>query len=118
MPDVVALFDLYGEALTICLVGGVIGVLFGAFAQHSAFCLRSAAIEVARGRPGQGAAVWLLAFAVAVFGTQALAMAGLLDPSALRTLAEPASLSGALVGGIVFGVGMVLARGCPSRLIV
>lgn len=33
-------------------------------------------------------------------------------------MSGPASISGALIGGLVFGVGMVLTRGCPSRLIV
>jgi uncharacterized membrane protein YedE/YeeE len=35
-----------------------------------------------------------------------------------RLIAGRGSLSGAAIGGAVFGVGMVLARGCPSRLLV
>jgi uncharacterized protein len=35
-----------------------------------------------------------------------------------RQLAARGSLSGSLIGGILFGVGMILARGCASRLLV
>ena len=33
-------------------------------------------------------------------------------------MASTGSLSGALMGGLIFGVGMVLTRGCASRLLV
>ena len=36
----------------------------------------------------------------------------------MRQLANRGSLSGALVGGLLFGVGMVMTRGCASRLLI
>ena len=33
-------------------------------------------------------------------------------------MAVPGSWSGAVIGGLVFGVGMVMSRGCPGRLLV
>ena len=33
-------------------------------------------------------------------------------------MAVPGSWSGAILGGLLFGVGMVLARGCSGRLLV
>ena len=35
-----------------------------------------------------------------------------------RQIAARGSLSGAAIGGALFGVGMILARGCSSRLLV
>lgn len=35
-----------------------------------------------------------------------------------RALSARGSLSGAIIGGSLFGIGMVLARGCASRLLV
>ena len=62
--------------------------------------------------------VWLFAFAAAVIGTQLLVLAGAFDASEARQIAARGSLSGAAIGGALFGVGMILARGCSSRLLV
>lgn len=118
MYEMVGILEAVGEDHTLALGGLAIGALFGAFAQRSRFCLRAAVIEVARGTPGSRLAVWLLAFAAAVVVTQLLVIGGALDTGNVRQLASPGSLSGALVGGLLFGAGMVLARGCASRLLV
>jgi len=43
---------------------------------------------------------------------------GVLDVSEARPLAATGSMSGAIIGGLIFGAGMILARGCASRLLV
>ena len=43
---------------------------------------------------------------------------GWLDLGSARVLAATGSLSGAVIGGLMFGAGMILARGCASRLLV
>ena len=96
----------------------LIGVTFGFMAQRSRFCLRSAVIEFARNRMGGKLTVWLFAFATAVGVTQALAWSGWFDASNARQIAARGSLSGAAIGGALFGIGMILARGCSSRLLV
>jgi len=98
--------------------GLVIGLAFGFFAQRSSFCLRSATLEVAHGRLGDRLAVWLLVFSAALIATQALLAAGLFDTGAVRQLNNRGSLSGAIVGGLMFGAGMVLTRACASRMLV
>lgn len=107
-----------GEPWTLAAGGLLIGAAFGFFAQRSRFCLRSAVIEFARRHPGGKLTVWLFAFASAVVATQALAALGLFDASDARQIAARGSLSGAAVGGAMFGAGMILARGCSSRLLV
>jgi uncharacterized membrane protein YedE/YeeE len=107
-----------GEPAVLATGGLLIGLLFGLFAQRSRFCMRAAVVESSMGTLGEKTAVWLLAFGMAVLGVQSLVLMGLLDAQASRWMSGPASVSGALIGGLVFGVGMVLTRGCPSRLIV
>lgn len=95
-----------------------IGALFGAAAYHSRFCLRAATTEVSGGHFGPRLSVWLVAFLSALLCVQTAVWTGLLDASKSRQLASTGSLSGAMVGGLLFGTGMVLARGCASRLLV
>lgn len=116
--DLVWLQDRTGEVGAVALAGLLVGVVFGWSAQRSRFCLRAAVVEFAHGHFGPRLSVWLLTFSTALFWTQGLALAGIIDLGETRWLALPGSISGAALGGLVFGVGMVLARGCPGRLLV
>lgn len=113
-----ALIESYGE--TALAIGGglAIGAAFGVFARLSRFCMRSAVIETGRHGPGERFAVWLLAVAAAVIAVQGAATQGLIAFDAVRPLTGRGSLSGAAIGGLLFGAGMVLARGCVSRHLV
>lgn len=110
--------DLLGEDRVSWLGGLLVGGLFGFFAQRSRFCLRAAVVEFSRGEAGPRLAVWLLTFAAALVGTQAFVALDWLDVSEARQLAQRGSISGAMLGGLMFGCGMILARGCASRLLV
>ena len=112
------LTETWGDPSVLFAGGLGVGILFGALAQHSRFCLRSATIEFAGLTFGPKLAVWLLTFAAAVIVCQWAILAGWLDVSGARQMAATGSLSGAIVGGLMFGVGMILARGCASRLLV
>ena len=116
--DLATLVERHGTAGVLSVGGAVIGLLFGFFAQRSRFCLRAAVIEFWRGKFAEKLSVWLLAFATALIAVQALILAGWLDVSGVRQLANRGSLSGALVGGLLFGVGMIMTRGCASRLLI
>jgi uncharacterized protein len=111
-------FARLGEMWTITLGGSLVGLGFGFFAHRSRFCLRSAVIEFARGTHEGKLTVWLFAFASAVLLTQGFVLVGWLDVSDARQLSARGSLSGAAVGGALFGTGMILARGCSSRLLI
>lgn len=113
-----SLIESLGQAKALGLGGLLIGFMFGFFAQRSRFCLRSATIEFSRRMHGGKLTVWLFAFATALLATQLLIATGMLDVSSARQLASRGSLSGAAIGGALFGVGMILARGCSSRLLV
>ena len=116
--DFVPLIDAIGEPATAALIGLVLGGVFGALVLISGFCTRSAVIDLTRRRDGTSLALWLSGFTTAVIGTQSLVTMDALDLSTTRFFENPLSLSGAVIGGAMFGVGMVLARGCSSRLVV
>lgn len=113
-----ALVDSLGGPGATALGGTIIGIIFGYFAQRSRFCLRAAAIEFSRGALGEKLAIWFIVFSTAVIGTQSLILLDEMSVDEARQLALPGSLSGALVGGLLFGSGMILSRGCSSRMLV
>lgn len=110
--------DVYGEGAVLFGIAILVGILFGAAAQHSRFCLRAATVEFSERRLGPSIAIWFVAFSAAVASVQFLVSQGHLDTSQARQIAATGSLSGAIIGGLLFGVGMILARGCASRLLV
>lgn len=112
------LIDNFGEGAVLFGIALAVGVLFGAAAQHSRFCLRSATIEFYERRWGVNIATWFVAFGAAVASVQFLVAAEYVDVSEARQIASTGSLSGAIIGGLLFGSGMILARGCASRLLV
>lgn len=116
--DWTAWIERFGEPTVLAVCGLLAGLGFGFFAQRSRFCLRAAVIEFWHGKFGDKLTVWLLAFSTAVVVVQLLIVGGGLDVSSARQLASRGSLSGALIGGLIFGVGMVMTRGCASRLLV
>ncbi len=101
------------------LWGGLfLGLVFGAVGQWSRFCVRGAIADWVVFRGTSRFIAWMLAVAVAALGTQILISLNLFD--ATRTLAWSNRFAWAscLVGGVLFGYGMVLAGGCPQRSLV
>ncbi|MEQ9257755.1 MAG: YeeE/YedE family protein [Roseovarius sp.] len=92
-----------------------LGALFGALAQVTRFCLRRALVGEDR---RQAAGIWLTALAVAVLGTQAAVHMGWISFSDHRFMAGDLPALAIIAGGLLFGTGMVLTRGCISRLTV
>jgi uncharacterized membrane protein YedE/YeeE len=93
----------------------VLGAAFGALAQITRFCLRRAVVGEDR---KQAAGVWLAALAVAVLGTQLAVAQGLISFADHRFMASDLPVLAIVAGGLMFGIGMVLTRGCISRLTV
>jgi uncharacterized membrane protein YedE/YeeE len=118
MDSFIAFIEWIGEANAGALFGLLTGAIFGVAAQRSSFCLRAATVEFARGIMGGRVAVWLLTFSTAVVWVQGAQWLGLFDSIDSRMMSVAGSWSGAIIGGLIFGVGMVLARGCSGRLLV
>ena len=97
--------------------GAAIGLCFGALAQLTRFCLRRALVGPMAER-ADARAVWAMALVVAVIGTQGAVALGLFSFEGHRFGAQSVPVLGLVLGGLLFGLGTVLARGCLSRLTV
>jgi hypothetical protein len=95
-----------------------VGLLFGALARWSGFCLRGAVEDVLTKPDAPRARGFLLAIVVALVVVQALVFAGKLDLSKAVVLPTALFWGGALIGGLLFGIGMVLTGGCGTRMLV
>jgi uncharacterized membrane protein YedE/YeeE len=99
------------------VLGLVLGGLFGTLAEITRFCLRRAVAGASHERrPAAG--VWLLALATALAGTQLAVAAGLVSFDQHRFAVDDLPWLAVIAGGLMFGAGMVLTRGCMSRLTV
>ncbi|WP_224825734.1 YeeE/YedE family protein [Cognatishimia sp. MH4019] len=96
------------------LLGAVLGLLFGALGQRSRFCIRRGLVSESTDRR-QAFGTWIMALATALLGTQAAVAAGLISFAGHRFMADSLPLASIALGGLVFGAGMVLTRGCISR---
>ncbi len=98
--------------------GFLIGAAFGAVGLLSGFCLLSGLRNWWTEGDGRGIRAFALALAVAIVGTQILSASGLVDLGKSLYLQPSFSPSLLLIGGLLFGYGMVLANGCASRALV
>lgn len=112
-----AFFDLEPHLLVALLAAGI-GTIFGIAMEWSRFCLVSGVREQVTAGTSSKLAMFALAVAVAVVGAQGLHLAGMVDLDESIYRADTISLGGLIVGGLVFGIGAVLTRGCVSRLTV
>jgi uncharacterized membrane protein YedE/YeeE len=106
MPDVVV------------VLGFAIGAAFGVAGLLSGFCLMSGLRDYWTKDDGRKLRSYALALAVAVAGTQAVAGFGYVDIGKSLYLQPSFSAPLIFLGGLMFGLGMVLANGCASRALV
>lgn len=105
-------------AWSLAIGGFLIGIVFGAIVQRSNFCTMGSLSDMLNFGDARRFRSWLFAAAVAIAGTQTLhAFAGL-DLTPAMYLAPNLDWAGAIVGGLLFGFGMVFAGGCGSRNLV
>ncbi|MBV8393347.1 MAG: YeeE/YedE family protein [Alphaproteobacteria bacterium] len=95
-----------------------IGLVFGVLGRWSGFCMRGAIEDALTDRAAPRLRSFLLAMAVALIATQALVLTGHLDISKATVLPKSLFWGGAVLGGALFGVGMVLTGGCGTQLLV
>ena len=96
----------------------ILAMLFGAIAQRTHFCTMGAVSDIVNMGDWTRMRMWGLALGVAMIGFFALAAAGLIDPSKTLYASNRFIWLSALVGGLLFGFGMVLASGCGSKTLV
>ncbi len=96
----------------------ILSAVFGAIAQRTHFCTMGAVSDIVNMGDWTRMRQWALAVAVAMLGFAALAATGQIDPSKTLYASNRLLWLSALVGGLMFGFGMVLASGCGSKTLV
>ena len=95
-----------------------LAMLFGAIAQHTHFCTMGAVADIVNIGDWTRMRMWVLAMGVAIIGFNSMVALGWVDASK-SVYAGPRLLwMSAIVGGAMFGFGMVLASGCGSKTLV
>jgi uncharacterized protein len=98
--------------------GFALGFVFGAVANRANFCTMGAVSDVVNMGSWGRMRMWLLAIAVAIAGTQALELAGLVDLSKSFYTRPNVTWLSYILGGFLFGVGMTLGSGCGSKTLI
>ncbi|HQR72753.1 MAG TPA: YeeE/YedE family protein [Burkholderiaceae bacterium] len=92
--------------------------VFGAIVQRTGFCTMGGLADVVSYGDWTRLRQWLLAMAVAIFGTTLLDVAGLIDVGKSFYTTPRFTPVAYAAGGVLFGFGMVLAGGCASKSLV
>lgn len=95
-----------------------LAVLFGALAQHTRFCTMGAIADIMSMGDWTRMRQWLLAMAVAILGFNAMVALGWVQAGNSVYAGTRVLWLSNLLGGLLFGVGMVLASGCGSKTLV
>jgi len=90
----------------------------GAIMSRANYDAMGAIADVVNERDWTRMRVWLCAIGVAMVGTQLLALTDIIDLEKSRYLGPRFTWLSHLVGGLLFGFGMVLASGCAARSLV
>lgn len=103
---------------TVLWAAFAVATAFGFIAQRSHFCTMGAVSDIVNMGSWTRMRMWAAAVAVAMIGFHTMAWLGWID--ATQTIYSPARVIwlSALVGGLLFGFGMVLASGCGSKTLV
>lgn len=105
-------------ASLVAWLGFFLALIFGYVANKTSFCTMGAVSDVVNMGEWGRMRAWLLAIAVAILGANVLAYLGYLDITQTFYTRGTVYWLGALVGGLLFGVGMTLSGGCGQRTLV
>jgi uncharacterized membrane protein YedE/YeeE len=104
------------DPATALATGGlVIGFVFGWIVNFSNFCTMGSIADFMAFGDFRRFRAWVLAAAVATLGAQLLQAMAIVDLSQSMYLTPNVNWLGHLLGGGIFGFGMVLAGGCASK---
>lgn len=95
-----------------------LGLAFGAVSHRTHFCTMGAVADVFNFGDWNRMRMWLVAIAVATLGLQTMSLAGYANLNDTIYLGNQWSWLSGIVGGLLFGAGMVLASGCGSKTLI
>ena len=98
--------------------GLVIGIAFGFIVQKTNFCTMGSISDILSFGSYNRFRAWLLAGATAILGVAAIEGAGVANMADSMYLTPSLNWLAHIVGGLMFGFGMVFSGGCVSRNLV
>lgn len=105
-----------GNAAANLAIGGfIIGLIFGAIVFKTNFCTMGSISDIVSFGDWRRFRAWMLAATTALVGTQLLEAWGVVSLSKSMYLGASFNWLGNILGGLLFGYGMVFAGGCASR---
>jgi uncharacterized protein len=109
--------DMFSQhsAIALGLGGFLIGAALGALVYRTNFCAMGSISDMVSFGDKRRFRAWVLAAATALIGTQTLAQFGVVDLSKSMYLPATINWVGNLIGGGLFGFGMVFGGGCATR---
>jgi hypothetical protein len=96
----------------------VLAFIFGAVGNRTDFCTMGAVSDWVNMGDTNRMRMWLLAIAVALLGSSALGLAGVVDLSKSIYPGPNFTWLSYIVGGFLFGAGMTLGSGCGSKTLI
>lgn len=110
--------DLHQLKGTVLWAAFAVSMAFGFIAQRTQFCTMGAISDIVNMGSWTRMRMWAMAVGVAMIGFYGMGSLGLIDTGkSIYTSGRIIWLS-AVVGGMLFGFGMVLASGCGSKTLV
>ena len=103
------------SALALSVGGLVLGFVFGAIVFRTNYCAMGSLSDILNFGDWRRFRAWILAATTALIGAQLLQAAGMVALDKSMYLTPSLSWVGHILGGVIFGFGMVFAGGCPSR---
>ncbi len=115
-----ALVDLLSQSPVagLAIVAGLLGLAAGWLIERTHFCTMGAISDAYLFGSWRRLRAWALAIATALVLVQLMAASGLVPLAEAFYLAPRLEPVGLFAGGLLFGIGMVLAGGCGSRNLV
>ncbi|MCR2746316.1 YeeE/YedE family protein [Limnobacter parvus] len=95
-----------------------VGLAFGAISHRTHFCTMGAVADVFNFGDWNRMRMWIVAISVATLGLQGMSLAGLANLNDTIYLNNQWSWLSGILGGVMFGAGMVLASGCGSKTLI
>jgi hypothetical protein len=110
--------EVAAQSNTVLWLAFAVSFAFGAIGQKTHFCTMGAVSDIVNMGDWSRMRMWLLAIGVAILGSAALHAAGLIDLGKSIYRTPNFTWLSYLVGGLCFGIGMVLASGCGSKTLI
>ena len=110
--------DLPGLTAQVLWASFALAAVFGAIAQRTHFCTMGAVADIVNIGDWTRMRMWLLAIAVAMLGFNLMVGLGWVQAGQSVYAVPRLIWLSNIVGGLMFGFGMVLASGCGSKTLV